>query len=980
MKRVLIAVEIPAEMKLLKKHLTSFGYNVTGAAVDGREAVNTARESRPDVVLMDINMPGELDGAHAAAQITREFDIPVIIITDRADHELIERAKVAGAKGFLLKPVDPDKLKAAVDIAVSIKGTESELTDLFHDLIENTNDLVYITDGKGNIRYVNNRVSEKLGYGYQDIIGKALIDFIHPQSFKNAAEIFKRQLKGEDVGVFEIELVGRDGNVNIIETREMLKWEKGRVVEVYGIGRDVTERKRAEDELRSRTAFIQIIIDSIPGPIFYKDADGRYLGCNAAFAGFLGRTKDEIVGKTVYDISPKELADIYYKKDRELLDNPGVQSYETRVSGKEGTVHDAIFNKATFLDDSGTVDGIVGIITDVTDLRKTEAALRESEEKFRLMVENINDIVFTVTPEGAITYTGPAIHAILGYYPDELIGRNFVEFTHPDDLPEVMASFERSLKQINEEAEFRIITKGGTYLYIRSSSNTVVKDGLVVGVTGALTDIDRRKKAEIALKESEEKYREIFENATEGIYQTTPEGRFISANPSFSRILGYDTPEELIHATVDIGRQIYVDPHLREKIKGLLAEHGEVRNFEVQAYRKDASITWVSLDATAVTDESGAIDHYQGFMQDINERKTVEQALRESEEKFRNLFETSRDVVYISTAEGRFIDVNPAGEQTLGYTRKELLAINVRDLYKDPGQRERFKSAVAERGFVNDYEVQMKKKDGTIIDCLITSTVRRDPEGAIVAYQGIIRDETERLRLRRQIIQTEKLSSLGGMISGVAHELNNPLTSIIGNAQLLMRKEIPLDFRKKLEVIQRESVRCTKIVGGLLSFAREHRPERRMIDVNTLVMESLLLREYDLKVNNVRVDTRLAGDLPETSADPFQLQQVFINLINNSHDALREKGGGTLSIRSSLKDTSICVAFADDGPGIEPDDLNRIFDPFFTTKDIGKGTGLGLSIAYGIVNEHGGTIDVESRPGKGVEFTVKIPLIESPDA
>jgi two-component system NtrC family sensor kinase len=977
MKRVLIVDDAPATLKLLKKHLTSSGYEVAGTAADGRQAVAQAEALLPDVVLMDIVMPGRPDGIDAGALIRSKLDIPVIFVTGYEDDELIGRAAHVGADGYLKKPVKVGQLKAAIEIALDRKASAREFKDFFCDLIENTNDLVYVMDGEGNVRYINNRVSEKLGYSYQDIVGKTFADFVNPSSFKFAADIFRRQLNGEDIGAFELELVDRNGDVKIIETREQLKWQGGRVVEVRGIGRDVTERKRAEVELRSQTAFMQTIIDSIPSPIFYKDAEGRYLGCNAAFAHYLGRTKDEIVGKTVYDISPKELADVYYKKDRELLGNPGVQSYETRVSVADGTIHDAVFNKATFHDASGALGGIVGIVMDVTDLRSIEAALRESEEKFRSMVESINDVVLTLGADGTITYISPAVHAMLGYYPDEAIGRNFGQFIHPDDLPGLIASFERSLKGIIEEAEFRIISKDGSPRYVRSLTNTVIQDGVVIGLTGVLTDIDRRKKVEEALKESEEKYREIFDSAIEGIYQTTPEGRFISVNPSFARILGYDTARELMSATTDIERQIYVDPHLRGKIKGLLAERGEVHNFEGQAYRRDGSITWVSLDATSVTDESGAIVRYQGFMQDINERKMGEEALRQSEEKFRSLFETTRDVVYISTAEGRFLDVNSAAEETLGYSRRELLAINVKDLYKDPKERERFKLAVAEKGFVKDHELQMKKKDGAVIDCLITATVRRSPEGDIIGYQGIIRDVTEWLRLRRQLIQTEKLSSLGGMISGVAHELNNPLTSIIGNAQLLMRKEIPPDFRNKLEVIQRESVRCTKIVGGLLSFAREHKPERRMIDVNTVLTESLKLREYDLKVNNIQVDTKLADDLPETSADPYQLQQVFINLINNSHDALREKGG-TLSIRSSFKDDFIRVVFADDGPGIEPGNLNRIFDPFFTTKDIGKGTGLGLSIAYGIIHEHGGTIDAESRPGKGVTFRVAIPTATSP--
>ncbi len=550
MKRVLIVDDAPATVKLLTKYLTSSGYEVAGTAADGREAVDRAGALLPDVVLMDIVMPGQPDGIEAGAHIRTNLDIPVVFVTGYEDDELIARASGVGADGYLKKPVKVGELKATIEIALGRKASQREFRDFFHDLIENTNDLVYVLDGKGNIKYVNNRVSEKLGYSSLDIVGRTFADFVNPRSFASGAEIFRRQLKGEDVGAFELELVDRNGSVRVIETREQLKWEDRRIVEVRGIGRDVTERKRAEDGLRSQTAFMQTILDSIPSPIFYKDADGRYLGCNAAFARYLGRTKDEIIGKTVYDISPAEHAEIYDKKDRELFDNPGVQSYETRVSTADGTVHDVVFNKATFHDAPGDRAGIVGIIADVTDLRRAEADLRVSEAKFRSMVEDINDVVYTIDSQGTITYLSPAIEPMLGYRPDEHIGKNFLSLIHPEDLPRLVASFGRSLGGvIKEEGEFRIATKDGAYRYVHSSSNLNIEAGSVVGLTGTLTDIDRSKRAEEALRESEEKYRDIFESAIEGIYQTTPQGRFISANPSFARMLGYDTAQELMSAT-----------------------------------------------------------------------------------------------------------------------------------------------------------------------------------------------------------------------------------------------------------------------------------------------------------------------------------------------------------------------------------------------------------------------------------------------
>jgi len=795
-------------------------------------------------------MPEGLDGAQATSRIIRELDIPLIIIADRADDGLIAKAKDVGAGGFLLKPVNPGQLKAAVEIALDKKGGENATGYLLSDLIENTNDLVYVIDGKGNIRYVNNRVSEKLGYTSVDIVGKTFKDFVTPRSFENAAEIFRRQLAGEDVGAFEIELVDRQGNTRTIETREQLKFDNGRIVEVRGIGRDITVRKHAEEALRESEERYRSLFEDNPDPVYTLDLSGTVLSVNKPTCVISGYPKEEFLSRP-FDFL---LAPDRSKETREhfLRAAEGqIQRYKSAVIAKDGRrIELDVTNTPIIV--SGKIVGVYGIAQDITEKRKIEAALRESEQKFRSMVENINDAVINLDTDGTILYISPSVYAMFGYHPEEVIGGNFAKFIHPDDLPGVIGSFERSLGGIKEEWEFRVITKDGAHRYIRSLSSVVMRDGSVVGLTGVLTDIDRRKKAEAALKESEK--------------------------------------------------------------------------------------------------------------------------------KFRSLFDTSRDVVYISTVEGSFIDINTAAEQTFGYTHNELLEINAKDLYKDPGQRERFKHVVNRDGFVKDHEVQMKKKDGTIVDCLITSTVRRDPEGAVIGYQGIIRDTTERVRLRRRLIQAEKLSSLGAMISGVAHEINNPLTSIIGNAQLLMKKEIPADFRSKLEVINRESIRCTKIIAGLLSFARERRPERRMIDINAVVAESLQLRDYDMAVNNVRVDVNLAGDLPRTSADPFQLQQVFINLINNSHDALKEKGGGTLSIRSFARGNAVHVEFADDGPGIAPGDLTRVFDPFFTTKDVGKGTGLGLSIAYGIINEHGGTIDVESPPGSGAKFEVVIPLVKIPPA
>ena len=363
----------------------------------------------------------------------------------------------------------------------------------------------------------------------------------------------------------------------------------------------------------------------------------------------------------------------------------------------------------------------------------------------------------------------------------------------------------------------------------------------------------------------------------------------------------------------------------------------------------------------------------------FRQQRQSEEALKTSEEKFRTLFETSMDVIYVTSLDSRILDVNRAGEELSGYSRGELISMNIRDLMVDHTQAEAYNEKILRDGFIKNFEIAYQKKDGSILYGLETALVRRDKEGRAEGIQGIIRDITDRKHMEQQLIQAEKLSSLGEILSGVAHELNNPLTAIIGNAEMLALKSLPDDIRSRLDVIVKESLRSARIVQGLLTFAREHRPERTMIDVNGIIRESLELRRYELDVSGVEVTLQLAERLPKTLADPYQLQQVLINLINNALDALTGTQGGTVVLTSFYRDDIIYISCRDNGQGIPNENQKRIFDPFFTTKEVGKGTGLGLSVAYGIIQKHDGDISVESDGRSWTTFIITLPLVTEPE-
>jgi len=274
------------------------------------------------------------------------------------------------------------------------------------------------------------------------------------------------------------------------------------------------------------------------------------------------------------------------------------------------------------------------------------------------------------------------------------------------------------------------------------------------------------------------------------------------------------------------------------------------------------------------------------------------------------------------------------------------------------------------------HEVEVQTKDGRRMAFEINNRLILQ-DGVAIGIQGIARDITERKQFQLKLAQSEKLSALGQLVSGVAHELNNPLASVIGHAQLLLRATADPELVARLDVINKEAERARRIVQNLLSFARQHNPCRTEVDLNELLASALELRVFEMEAHQVSVQIDF-GDIPRILADGHQLRQVFLNIIINAEQAIAELGqGGTIQVATSVRECSgdrkVVIRIADNGPGISPDQITKVFDPFFTTKPVGTGTGLGLSISYGIIEEHNGVISVQSQPGFGAVFTIEVP-------
>jgi len=353
--------------------------------------------------------------------------------------------------------------------------------------------------------------------------------------------------------------------------------------------------------------------------------------------------------------------------------------------------------------------------------------------------------------------------------------------------------------------------------------------------------------------------------------------------------------------------------------------------------------------------------------------------IKASEERYRLLFEETKDIIYTATPDGKFLDINPAGIQAFGYSSKEdmLNGLMEKEIYWNPEDRLKILSLLEKDSFINDYEVEMQRKDGEKLVMRITATVTRDKNGNICDYRVIARDVTEQKHIGQQLIQTEKMAALGELISGVAHEINNPLTAMIGFTELILTTNDKIDeeMRGDVQKIYDAAMRVYKITTGLLRFSRKEKPVKKEIQINKLIEETISMKDYHFRVRNIQVRKLLEEGLPPVSIDENQIGQVFLNIINNAEYAMGEKEGDKiLTIKTSLWNNYVKIEFMDTGPGIPPEIIKKIFDPFFTTKPKEKGTGLGLSVSYGIIKEHGGEIYAENSREGGAVFTILLPL------
>jgi PAS domain S-box-containing protein len=608
----------------------------------------------------------------------------------------------------------------------------------------------------------------------------------------------------------------------------------------------------------------------------------------------------------------------------------------------------------------------VGAAPSEEQLDQLSQVIQRSQRNFKELIDSFDDPACAVSLDGTMRTVNKRITELTGITYSELVGHKIYDLIEEPTQEDVERGLGRFLEKRRWVGTVRIRLKSSARpLYFECAVNGIVKGDEVVGASILGRDVTE-------LREKELRFTELFETLQEGVYFSTPDGQLLDANPALVSMLGYAEKSDLLAVApaalnFDAGQPV---------LGRAIDDRGGVRTREVKLRRKDGK-TAIFLDSSrAVWDTSGNIIRYQGTLVDITEKRKMERQLAQQEEFRARLLESFPDLILVVDLEERYTFVSSRAHDLLGYQPQQMLGKKISELEDhSPELASLYHTVVSGTEAFASAEYGAKHRDGNWRTMRAAGSQLVDAEAKITGVIISVRDITVERKLEQQVVQSERLAAMGAMIGGVAHELNNPLTSIMGVSELLQDTETNETSRKQLAMLQQQARRAAEIVQNLTYFSRPPAPGKSRINLVEVVERTLNLHAYSLRKNNVTVDFLKEAGVPYAMGDPHQLMQVFLNLILNAEHAIRDaRDKGTLRIRLGKGDNSVWVSFHDDGPGIPKENLSSIFDPFYTTKRPGRGTGLGLSICKSVMKEHNGSIEASNSPEGGAVFTVTLPI------
>jgi len=852
----------------------------------------------------------------------------------------------------------------------------------YRSIIEHSSDAIVLTDEQGIIVEWNPGAERITGLTQAEASGHFLWDVqfqMLPEEHKNS-EMFE-QLKAAlrkylDSGqmpwshrLMEMEIQHPDGTRRTLQTVGfVIETDQG--FRSGSILRDITERKEAEKALQAREEQFRIFFEQAPIGMAITDLEGRYLHVNPAHCRTLGYSMEEMLNLNFADITPAEdlLANLALR-EMALQDEMDQFQMEKRFIAKTGEIVQTLLQVTLILDPQREPLHFVGQILDITERKQAEEALRRSEAMLQ-SIFRVAPVGIGVVKNRILDWTNDTLHKMVGYTEEELAGQSSQVLYKTED--EFLRIGREKYAGIQEHGtgstETQLRHKDGHLIDTLLSSTPLDPDDLSLGTVFTALDITDLRRMTEALRQSESRYRGFVDQSYEGVWEIDGEGETVFANNRMAQILGYEKPAALTE------RKFYdFAPRAQLDISQPGAEQSGMGKTIAQDFtlqREDGSVVHAILSHLPHRDQAGQFTGATLFVTDITDRKQTEDALRESESRYRTLFESAGDAIFIHDLEGRFLAANYVACERLGYSREALLQM-VRTDIEVPEYAALTPERIREVRLYGQglFETAHVRQDGTTLP--VELSCRFVEYQSIPAILCIARDLTERKRMEQYLLRTERLAAMGHLAAALAHEINNPLQSIGSSMELVL--DFPLEKAERqeyLEAVRQEIDRLMSLTTRVLDFARPPRVERHPTSTSEVAHHALSLASKQLMHNRIGVNADLPEDLARVMASRDQLAQVFLNLILNAVEAMPD--GGKLNISARPTDGHIHICFQDTGPGIQADAFEKVFEPFHTTKE--DGTGLGLAVSYSIIQQHGGTITAANTAEGGAVFTVSLPV------
>jgi PAS domain S-box-containing protein len=880
-------------------------------------------------------------------------------------------------------------------VPVKNEGAVSEPQSEFRRVIDAINDGICLLSNDQKIVTCNRAMAKMFNMRFEEMAGRYCFEVVHGTDRPVPGCPVEKMRKSLMRETMELERQGRWFDVTV----DPLLDETGDLAGILHIVREITQRKKTEKELLDALAFNSEIISSVGAGVIVYDREFRYREWNRFMEDLTGMKKESVLGRTAFEIFPHLQEQGIDRLLEKALSGETVVSPDMRfrapATGKSGWT---VGTYAPHKNAGGEIIGVIGLVRDITQRKKAEDSMRESEEKYRILAESSPEMIYLIDKEGVVRYvnkTGLAMFkggaAVIGKHLRDI---------YPPSIAERHLKALRGVIERDRPVSTELLEEFPTGKRWIDARLTPVKDssGAITGVLGLSADITERKKAQESLAQSEEKFRAIIEQNSEGIILIDEECFVIEWNPAMERITGIRSDRakgmpvwEIQGMTADPLRWT---PERAEQMKKMFI--GAVKTGWSPLFNTPVEAVMVrNREKVYIQQTIFPIKTAKGFRlgsitRDITERKTAEATLKRSEEKYKALFEHAGEAIMlarISNTGQQFVDFNSRALDLFQMTKEELLRCNPASLSPERQPDGRLSSEAISVNIARVLEGESvviewvhRKKDGTDIPCEVTLNAIEYAGERVV--QAIVRDTTERKKLEERMARDEKLESLQVFAGGIAHDFNNLLAGIFGNIDLA-RVELP-DDNPAQHYLNNSFLafgRARHLAQQLLTFAKGGAPQKRPLRLPGTVMNASALA---LSGSNVKAEYRFAEGLWPVEADENQLSQVISNLVINAWQAMPQGGIVTITAENHTLEAGqagelpagkyVALMIEDRGIGIPENIIDKIFDPFFTTKQ--QGSGLGLATSFSIISRHNGTLEVVSEPGRGTVFTIMLPATD----